>query len=587
MTLLPKPAIPTLSGATDPNVKRAINAIRDYLNSLKVALDATGIIGGTAVPGGGGTVVPGGGGSTIPGDGGGIIVIEDPGTAIAQPVLSVMGLYSSILIEWSMPLYDHLWLAYTEVYWNTEDDLESASLLTQVPAPQVLYVHSPPVLLTTATYYYWVRYVTVADRIGPWNDISGTPGTTASDPGYLLEILAGQLGYENFDVARGIFPVRVVAELPTLPHADWPVGSLAFLLGDGKLYRNVSNTWTAAVSAGDIDGSINGTQIANGSISANHILSNAVTAGKIAAGAILASHVGANEIISNSLNVKNGVITNAKIGSVAADKIYAASGTIADVLIGNGHIDNAKIGNLIQASTLIGGQPAWSINKLGGIDGRNITIRDSSGNVVLSSGSGVNASTITGLGNFAFLDSITTSNVSTYIASAAIGNAQIANAAINTAKIQDATVSTLKIGNNAVIVPVSARRASNLATDYSGRQLALTTPSMTMYVDGANSPSVAIFVTCGVQGYRPAGDANDYRWGITFWVQRVFAGTTTDVLSGIGGAMGERLGTVTISGIDKPAFSSSNPSVYYRLYVNVTVTLLAGTNIVCLGTRGK
>ena len=580
MTLLPKPAIPTLPGSTDPNVKRAINAIRDYLNSLKGTLDATGVTSGTAV-------VTTGGGSYVPGDGGGgIIVVEDPGTAIAQPVLSVTGLYGSLLLEWTIPLYDHLWLAYTEVYWNTEDDLDSASLLTQVPVPQVLCVHTPSVLLPTTTYYYWVRHVTVADRIGPWNDAAGTPGTTASDPSYLLELLAGRLGYGNFDVANGIFPVRVVDALPILPHADWPVGSLAFFLGDGKLYRNVSNVWTAAVSAGDIDGDITGDMIGDGEISANHILANSITAGKIAAGAILASHVGANEIISNSLNVKNGVITNAKIGSVNADKIYAASGTIADVLIGNGHIDNAKIGNVIQAKTLIGGQPAWSINKLGGIDGRNITIRDSAGTIVLSSGSGVSASSITGLGNFAFLNSITTSNVSTYIASGAIGNAHIANAAITTAKIKDANVATLKIGNNAVIVPASVKLATSLFTDGSNRQLALTTPTITPYVAGANSPAVALFVTCRVQGYTPPGDNNDPRWSITFWVQRVFAGTTTDILGGSGGHLGDG-GTVTVSGVDFPAFSSSNPSVYYRLYVKVTRTLLAGSNIVCIGTRGK
>jgi hypothetical protein len=51
---------------------------------------------------------------------------------------------------------------------------------------------------------------------------------------------------------------------------------------------------------------------------------------------------------------------------------------------------------------------------------------------------------------------ITPSNVTTYIANAAIGNAQIGSAAIGTANIADANITTLKIAGEAVTVPRNA-----------------------------------------------------------------------------------------------------------------------------------
>ena len=56
-------------------------------------------------------------------------------------------------------------------------------------------------------------------------------------------------------------------------------------------------------------------------------------------------------------------------------------------------------------------------------------------------------SNIPAFGNFAYLSSITSANISTYIAGAAIGEAYIADASITNAKIGTAAVSNAKIGN--------------------------------------------------------------------------------------------------------------------------------------------
>jgi hypothetical protein len=161
-------------------------------------------------------------------------------------------------------------------------------------------------------------------------------------------------------------------------------------------------------------------------------------------------------------------------------------------LIPDAAITNAKIGNEIQ-STIYNPYTGtgWKIDKNGSIDASEITIRDSSGNIILSSGGVlstaianssvtkssiglggvVNGADITGSnvamsvfsqGAFATLSQITSAVASTYIANAAIDTAQIAllavktglidNAAITNAKIRFAAVDTLEIAGEAVTV---------------------------------------------------------------------------------------------------------------------------------------
>lgn len=110
------------------------------------------------------------------------------------------------------------------------------------------------------------------------------------------------------------------------------------------------------------------------------------------------------------------------------------------------------------------------------INTRNLDIRDASGNVIFSSGTNLDFSRVAGLGAMATanearigstvrvfngstwvvlnttdfvnsLSKITSANISTFMAAAAIGNAYIGNAAIGTAQIQDAAISAAKIGN--------------------------------------------------------------------------------------------------------------------------------------------
>lgn len=99
---------------------------------------------------------------------------------------------------------------------------------------------------------------TVIDGVvGAQNIIPGSVGSGAIQPGALT--------LPSF--AATLRPVHIVTSLPALPSADYPVGSVAVLTTDGKLYRNDANAWTAVVDADDIV--------------ATSVVAGAVTAGAI------------------------------------------------------------------------------------------------------------------------------------------------------------------------------------------------------------------------------------------------------------------------------------------------------------------
>lgn len=385
--------IPTLSRETPAEVRRAIDALAQYLKTIEQS----------AGSGGGGQTIVRNNSTTIINQGGSNLTIEPP----AQPTgLTATGAYELILLTWNPPGYrGH---AHTIVYRASVNNFGQAVPIGTVGGS--MYVDAPPRNALGQTYYYWIRFVNIAGAQGVINAASGTAGSTATDPTLLLTLLAGKLGYEQFDVANGVFPVRLwtdQAALPVLPSATWPAGSVAYWTKDGKMYRTDGNTWTSSVDASDLNGSIAAQQFAAGiepvavvdalpsktgytgpkvvllttdgklyrftggagtgwtsSVSAadmtgmiaahqistnaieashilagqidgDHIAANAIDAGKIAAGAILADNIAANEIITNSAQIRDSIITSAKIGSVAADKITAGTVTAPLVLVGS------------------------------------------------------------------------------------------------------------------------------------------------------------------------------------------------------------------------------------------------------------
>jgi hypothetical protein len=194
----------------------------------------------------------------------------------------------------------------------------------------------------------------------------------------------------------------------------------------------------------------------------------------------------------NGAFIQNGTITTAKIGNAQIDDAKIASLSAGKITAGS-----ISVGSYIQSSNYLIGSQGWKIHGNGTaefaaasirglitaaqIDSRGLSIKDASGNIILAAGSPLSTGNISGLGtlatqssvnwdsqivnipsfgNFAYISTITAANISTYIASAAIGtsyisnaaitNALIANGAISNAKIGDAEITTAKIGDGQI-----------------------------------------------------------------------------------------------------------------------------------------
>lgn len=98
--------------------------------------------------------------------------------------------FVSVILQWDSPpgLYidNH---AYTEVWRNTVDNLGTAVLVGTSLTQFYLDAVGDP----DTEYYYWIRFRSKANVVGPFNDTDGTYAKTGSDPSKLLSLLTGQI----------------------------------------------------------------------------------------------------------------------------------------------------------------------------------------------------------------------------------------------------------------------------------------------------------------------------------------------------------------------------------------------------------
>jgi hypothetical protein len=57
-------------------------------------------------------------------------------------------------------------------------------------------VDIPPDTSTSITYYYWIRHVNTDAVVGPYHGVHGAYGNTANDPGYMLDLLEGNIDWD-------------------------------------------------------------------------------------------------------------------------------------------------------------------------------------------------------------------------------------------------------------------------------------------------------------------------------------------------------------------------------------------------------
>lgn len=116
--------------------------------------------------------------------------------------------------------------------------------------------------------------------------------------------------------------IESLSSLPALPNTNYPIGSVVYLSTDGKLYRNVANSWSKAVDGGDITANtITTNAIAAGQITTALLDSGAVTADKIAANAIETDKINAGAVTASKLTVSELSAITADLGDITAGNI--------------------------------------------------------------------------------------------------------------------------------------------------------------------------------------------------------------------------------------------------------------------------
>lgn len=185
-----------------------------------------------------------------------------------------------------------------------------------------------------------------------------------------------------------------------------------------------------------------------------------LSASKIRAGSIaVGQYIQSSNYVSNTQGWRINGNGNAEFSNaVVRGVVYATDGTFlgtvrAGTTLLGGVASSYTGGTGLYAGGTTSSNYRFRVGNPSGAriqwNGSAIQIYNNNNQLVMSSGS-ISASFVSGLGSFAFLNSITASNASTYISNAAIDTAQIANAAISSAKLVDAAVTNAKIANLAV-----------------------------------------------------------------------------------------------------------------------------------------
>lgn len=403
------------------------------------------------------------------------------------------GSMTSVILEWSGIAYPcH---AYTEVWRADVDDISLAVLVGM--SSGFMYADA---VGSSASKFYWIRFINNQDAIGPFNAAAGTPGATSPDPEYLIDQLTGDGPYQPLILVTEPFELNgVLVPAGTYIRDAWIANGS---IGNAKIGNAAIDSAKIAdasiVNAKISDGAITTAKIGTAQIKTANIDLAAITTALIQNAAITtalirdAAIVGAkiSDASISTAKIDVGAITTALIANAAIDEAKIQDGSISNAKIRNAAITTAKIANATISSALI-------------IDGAIISakIQDGSiGSAKIVNGSITNAKIANAAINTAKIavGAITTALIGT----AQITGAKIANASIGSALIQDASVGTLKIAGNAVTIPVGA--SSGGAINFVGW-----TTVIQASINSTGAP-ILIVASCGISrfGGSIAGEEN-------------------------------------------------------------------------------
>lgn len=288
------PSIPAIDKSIDKNIRSIIEPVREILLALTngenpavrmQSLTDAGIINGNKGP------------SIIPPD-------SSDFTAPPAPTgLTADGALSNIILTWDATSYNNL--AFTEIWRADSNNFSDAEKVGAAADGATVYVDN---VNHTGTWFYWIRYVSVAGVEGPFNGQNGTEGETGANPAALLELLTGEPTSPYF----GQYPYFIITTPTTINGVPVPVGVYiqdAFIANGAITNAKIG---TAAIDDAKI-ANLSAGKITAGDIDAARMSANIVAAatGKFGTLSALSSYLGTIEIGSGGYLRTAGVVSYA------------------------------------------------------------------------------------------------------------------------------------------------------------------------------------------------------------------------------------------------------------------------------------
>lgn len=367
--------------------------------------------------------------------------------------LSASGALASIILSWDAANYKGH--AYTEIWAYTTDAIGEAVLVGMTSGNN--FSHT---LGAAATRYYWVRNVNQNGVASAYNATNGTQGSTGQDPAYLLDVLTDEITTSQLATALNTRIDLVDAAASVTGSVNARIQTVSSTVGTNTAAIQTNSTAVNGLEAQytvkiDNNGAVAGFGLASTTTGSGNITSEFIVnadrfaimrGGSDTTAAVVPFAVQSTQqtingetvpvgVYMDTAFIKNGTISNAKIGSLTADKITASLLNTVDFY-----------GNTIAGSSIyLGG----TVNYDQDSDSNNIGISSVSSPKVAMTSTGavfaVDAFTIDNPGGTDVVPFSITSDVVS-INSALIKDASISLAQIDTANITDLSSIKADIG---------------------------------------------------------------------------------------------------------------------------------------------
>lgn len=339
---------------------------------------------------------------------------------------SVSSGMTTIILSWNAATYGNH--AYTEVWRSDTNNLANALLIGTTNS----FAYADSVGFTGSTKYYWIRFVSKMNVIGPYNNAIGTGSSTG---------LVGTADLTDLIITANKIAVGAITNTKI---ADAAINSQK--LAD-----------LAVIASKLADNSVTTSKISDASVVGAKLASLAVTAEKIATGAIdlggtkitgLLANLNLDQI-TDATKIADSLISNSKLSDLAVDAAKLANSSVTSTKIANLAVGTAAIQTAAITSALIANL-AVGTAQIAEAAITSAKIKDLAvGSAAIADAAIISAKIADLAVGTAAID--TAAITSAKIANLAVGNAAIANGAITNAKIGDLAVDNAKIANATIV----------------------------------------------------------------------------------------------------------------------------------------